>query len=247
MPDSTAQSLLDQYTSKIKADPRVFSKDVMSQDQFDAPFKAWTKNYIDTYMLPEFLRYQYNPYVQQAGAKMQNANQQVGLSGAWRNAQSGVDLSNTADELMRGQEQLTTGFNDQALQTQDALKQAWSDPLYQSQMTNFYNAPWRNINTGDVNPILTPTDPRLVGFQPNSTMSANPQSSPITPFQGNQSLTNQYQNYPMSSQTNLTQNGQANINNPALDIGGNPRNLISQYLKKPQVNNTNSYNILGGL
>ena len=214
MANSTMQNLLDQYTSLIKVDPRVFGTDIMSQGQFQQPFDAWTSNFINSYAKPQFLRYQYDPYMKQAAQGLGNLNDQIGLSGGWRNSNSANQLNDEAQKQILGQEQLQQGFTDQSLQIQDELKKAWSDPLYQQQLTNYYTAPWRNLNTGQATPQYQGSIPGLEGFVPNG-------GSPISP-------------YLSSTGGSTTQQGQG-VSTPTM-----PRNILSQYLKLPNMSQAKS-------
>lgn len=250
MANSTMQDLLNAYTGKIKVDPRVFSQDVVSQNEFSRPFDAWVNNMVNQYMLPEFNRYTYNPQMEQLNSQLFNINQDTGLSGAWRNAGSRAALNEAAESAIRQQEQMTRGFNDQVLQVRDAFKQSWSDPLYRNRMEEFYNAPWRNLDTGNNAPKFTPDDPRLQGFNPNPTAAGQ---TP-TPQTGGQSA---FMGKPLPNQYGMNFGGQGGGQiRPAVirpggkpqqesyDMGGNRRNLLSQYLTRPQVSNANSFNIL---
>lgn len=240
------QSLLDQYTKNIKVDPRTFSTDVMSQDQFSAPFDAWVKNAVNSYMLPDFMRYEYDPTMRQNLEGLYNTNQDIGLSGGWRTAQSAVDMQNVADQAMRSQEQLTRGFNDQALQTADAFKAAWSDPLYKSRMESFYNAPWNQQNTGAVTPTTTPTLPALQNVY--QTNQGNPTTgTPYTPFFGGGNLSSQYLGQNGLPMTTTNTQGTYPYSTTQFTTD---KSLINQYMKptggnavQPQ-QNAAAYNIL---
>lgn len=223
-PNSTMEEMVKAITDKIKLDPRVYGQDVQSFDQFKQPFDEWAKQAINQYMLPDYLRYQYNPYVQQQGASLANMNQNIGLTGAWRNAQSKQDLGNAAQSATLGQEQLNTGFNNQALATRDQLISQWALPLYESNMSTYYQAPWRNLDTGGAaaNPTTTPTNPDMSGF--NTPQAQAPANGAYTGV-GN----NLINSYGLPSYQMPTVNG-------STDQGGNPRNLISQYLVTPSLN-----------
>ncbi len=172
------KGLLDQYTSKIKTDDRVFSQDVMSPDEFASPFDQWTRQTIEQTLKPEFLRYQYDPFKQQSMRSLQDLNQQQGASGAWRTAAAGRDMNTAIGATQRQEEQLWRQYNDQALQTMDAFKSGWSDPLYKKRMESFYEAPWRNQDVGAITPTTTPTDPRLQGFTGTPAVGSQQNTTP---------------------------------------------------------------------
>lgn len=180
----------------IKADPRVFGKDVMSYDQFSQPFDQWIRQTTDQYLKPDFLRYQYDPFVKQANQQMWDMNQNQGLSGAWRARQSGTDLSNAAQGFNLQGEDLRRQYNDQALQVRDKFLNAWANPLYQSQMQKFYEAPFRNMNLGDIQAKTTPDTnqfPQLGGFgQIGMGMNPNTNTQPYNSWGNNTEYYKQY-------------------------------------------------------
>lgn len=248
--NQTAQDLLNQYLGYLNPSTDVFSQDVMSPNDFSKPFDAWANNAIDQYLRPEFLRYQYNPYVKQGADAMANMNQSIGLSGGWRTAQSGRDLNDAAYNQMLGVENLNRQYNDQAMQVRDAFKQGWSDPLYKSRMENYYNAPWRNMDTGGNAPQYSSTIPGLNGWTPNQTQPGGiaPQPGISFPLPGGQQVGGALPNM-------LNKYGDSVRRGPMMDtdMGMNrsqPQGqqmanagLISQYLTKP-MNFQNPYNIL---
>lgn len=226
--NNTMENLLSQYTNLIKPDNRVFSTDVMSYDQFASPFKKWIGEAANQYLLPDFLRYQYNPYMQQSGKELGNLNQNIGLSGAWRTAQGGQDLNDAAQQAILGQEQLQSGYNNQLMDVQDQFLKQWVDPLYQSRLTSYYNAPFRNLDLGgEVLPIENPTNP-------NISMPQQPALSQQYGF--NPSVFKGVSNTGMTGTNGLPY---------AADMGGNQRNLLSQYLKVPTTPRTDPLQILG--
>lgn len=227
MPNSTMQDLLAQYTSKIKGDNRVFSKDVMGRDQFGQMFDPLLNGIVDNYLRPDYLRYQYDPYMRSKGGELGNLNQQIGLSGAWRSAQSGNDLDSAAQDAMLGQEQLNRQFGDQVLGVKDQFQSGLIDPLYKSRMTNFYENPTRDMDLGNVTPQMNSTIPGLQGFAPNQVGGNN-----IAASTGNVGM-------PMAQPMNGMGGGQQQQQ-------GMPSNLFSQYLKRPMMQQNNVMGILGG-
>ncbi len=182
------KGLLEQYMSKINYDPRVFSQEVMTPQEFEAPFDQWIRQMTEQTLKPEFLRYQYDPFKQQSMRQLQDLNQTMGSSGAWRTGAANRDMNTAVNDTQRAEEQLWRQYNDQALQTRDAFKSAWSDPLYKSRMESFYNAPWRNAEVGDVSATTTPTDSRLQGFDSTTIGGGTQNVSPYTGATGTQSL-----------------------------------------------------------
>jgi hypothetical protein len=217
---NSLQDLLDQYTKNINVDNRVFSRDVMSKDAFSQPFNAWVDNTIDTYVKPEFTRYTYNPAIKNINRQLYDSNQNMGLSGAWRNAGANADLSDMAYGGQLQKEQLLRDYGDMTMGIRDQFENAWVNPLYASQMTDFYNAPWRNMYGGQ---------PQSQS-QPQATSGGwNPQS----PQQGGY----RYDINPVDA-------SRPSMQNSGLDMGGNRNDLLSRYLAKPKVSNEKSYNLL---
>jgi len=217
----TMQDLLSQYTKYIKPDTRVFSQDVMPYQDFTQPFTEWGKQFVEQQMRPEFLRYEYNPYVENVNRQLGSLAQSQGLSGAWRTSQATSDIDRVAREAMLGTEQLQKGFSGQALEAQDLLLSGWADPLYQSRLTNFYEAPFRNLNLGGVAPTMTPSSASgIKGFTPTIlnriSGKGGQKASPIT--------AGGVQTPPTIQQAD--------------------RRLIGQYLKKPGASGANPYDIL---
>lgn len=159
----TRQELLKEYTDSVKYDPRTFGEDVMSYEQFSDPFRLQQQQIVEDLYRPEFLRYEYNPAVRAAAQELGQANQNIGVSGAWRNADSAQQLSNLAEDRLIQQEQLTRRFNDRVLDMQDRFRQQLVDPLYQQRMVRFYDSPTRNVDTGDI----------VAQYGPNETPMAN--------------------------------------------------------------------------
>lgn len=158
------QNLLSQYTDRIQVDPRVFSQEVMGQDQFYQPFKAWTNNFVQQYMRPEFERYQLNPYNQQATQELYGLNQLQGASGGWRTNQARTDYNNQANQFQLGREDLLRKYSDNVMNVYDTMRSQWADPLYKSRFQKFYEAPWRNINTGQTQATTQPSLPATRSF-----------------------------------------------------------------------------------
>lgn len=242
--NSFATDLVNQYTGKIKKDDRVFGTDVMSQDQFNQPFMQWVRNTVDTTLRPEFERYQLNPFLYKSGNDLGNLNQNLGLSGGYRTGAGQVQLQDAAKDAMLQKEQLTRGFNDQAMGVMDQFQSQWMDPLYRQRMTSFYNAPWRNIDTGETTPQENFTIPELQGFsagqQTNGAgQNMSSQYMPFTPYTGineNESSTNmQYNSNPKMNSGMATTMNTPNPSNI-------PRDYISQYLPSPDMRNRVSGN-----
>jgi len=81
-------------------------------------------------------------------------------------------------------------------------------------MEKFYEAPWRDTAGSNPQPQMEATNPNLV--MPTQQGFSNTTASPA--------MTNHV------------------MPQEAYDMGGNRRNLLSQYLTKPMTNNTNTNN-----
>lgn len=172
---SARDDLLNQYTDKIKPVEKTMAE-VLPQDQFGAPFEAWMKNFMETYSKPAFLRYEYDPYMKDTANQLGDLNQNIGLTGAWRNMQSRNDLGQAIQMGQRGAEQMWTNYNDREIGMMDELKKAWVDPLYKQRLTQYYEAPFRDLDMGPNAPQLDTTNPALSNI---------PQAIPATPVTPN--------------------------------------------------------------
>lgn len=230
---SLLSKLVDQYLGQIKYDPRVFSRDVMPIEQFEAPFREWVRQAINTYLLPEFLRYEYKPAISKWQNQLYDTNQQMGMTGAWRSGIAKATLNDMANAALRAQEQLTRSFNDRALRVMDTFLKAWADPLYKRQMQIFYNSAWANRNLGKVTPKSKPTLPSLSFYKgPTNTTWQRL----LTPFiGGNNANTSRLYEY------GLQQLGSNNLN-PTTQFQAD-RNLFRQYFSS-LTNGTNINNML---
>jgi hypothetical protein len=242
--NESIDQLLQGIKSGINVDPRVFSNEVLPQDQFEQPFDAWVKNAIDMYLRPEFERYQYNPYMQNAANQMGEMNQNIGLTGAWRNARSGVDLDQTAQAQMMGREQLLSDYANQALGVRDAFKSSWSDPLYRSRMEQFYNSPTRSYS-GD-QPATTPGGTPATSAAMGNPFDRTNSSGSMINATRDQSAYNRTGG-PVAYGGPATPDdymGQQNFNVGQYQLSSPYNtNLISQYLRKPTTM-SNPYNLL---
>jgi hypothetical protein len=125
--------------------------------------------------------------MEKAESGLYDMNQNIGLSGNWRNRGSAREMDSAARDAQLGEEQLRSGFNNQVLGLRDQYMEGWVNPLYQSRMTNFYEAPWRNINTGGATPMTEPTMPQLQNFsasQLNPSAGVSPVATTPAPANG---------------------------------------------------------------
>jgi hypothetical protein len=134
--------------NNVQADNRVFSQDVMPLDTWRGAFDTWTQNFVDSYIRPEWEENVYNPAMKEMGNAMNQANQNIHGSGAWRSSMAHNQMNDMAQDSMRREAQMRQGFNDQTVNIRDTMNQAWADPLYQSNMSRFVTAPWRDMNVG---------------------------------------------------------------------------------------------------
>lgn len=136
----TPQSLVDQYLGNLTPDLRQFSEDVMGYDTFASPWNAFMDQFINQSVRPEFLQYQYNPAAFDVLTNLQNTNQQMGLSGGWRSGGLQRDFRNEAGRQQLGLNAMMRGQSDVENTMRDQVARGVIDPLYNSQMQQFYES-----------------------------------------------------------------------------------------------------------
>lgn len=204
--NAALEQLISDITKGINVSDQNFS-DNMSQEEFGRPFDEWVRNAIDMYMKPDFQRYQYNPYMQNASNNMANMNQNVGLTGAWRGAKSAYDMNDAAQSQLLGREQLLQDYGNQVMQVRDQFKAGWADPLYRSRMEQYYNSPTRAYDGGVQATPSVPTVPQFnAGGQTTPATPAGQPSYYTDPSQGSQYQTNLISQYLMKPRVGSSNN-----------------------------------------
>lgn len=142
------QGIADATLNKVEPSPS-FS-DVMPQETWNSVFDEWTRNFANEYVLPEWQETTYKPAIEDMTRTLGNMNQQIGLTGAWRSGTANNSLTRAAEESIKQEEQLRKDYQSDIASLRDAVMTNWANPLYQSQMERYTNAPWRNLNLGEM-------------------------------------------------------------------------------------------------
>ena len=124
-----------------------YFEDIMSQGEFNQPFDEWTRNFADTYMKPEWEESVYNPTMRQLNKGIGDYNQQAGNSGAWRSTMTQKNLANMAEDAMREDQRMQKEFRENVLDVRDSIRSNLANPLYESNIERWYDAPWGNVDT----------------------------------------------------------------------------------------------------
>lgn len=144
------QTIFDQNAGNIKPNPDIYSQDVMTQNQWFDPFDEWTRNFVDTYMRPEWERDTYNPQMKQMTQGLNDTNQKMGATNSWRTGTATKGLADMAKEMITEEERMRQQFQEQGLAMRDQIRTSLAVPLYKSNMTRWGDAPWRDMNVGDL-------------------------------------------------------------------------------------------------
>lgn len=162
--------------------------EVMPQEQWNQVFDEWTRNYVKTYMEPEWRTNVYEPAVKEYQKQLEDMNRQIGVQGRMSGAQDRA-LTTGVDEAIKAEKDLRTQYQSNVADVRNQIKQSWADPLYESQMKRYTDAPWRNqdlskvstdagINVPNViselNKQYSVTGPQDVGSLVNSLNTWNP-------------------------------------------------------------------------
>lgn len=142
------QGIADATLNRVEPSPS-FS-DVMPQETWNSVFDEWTRNFANEYVLPEWQEATYKPAIEDMTRTLGNMNQQIGLTGAWRSGTANNSLARAAEESIKQEEQLRKDYQSDIASLRDAVMTNWANPLYQSQMKRYTNAPWRNLNLGEI-------------------------------------------------------------------------------------------------
>jgi hypothetical protein len=138
------------HLENVNPDKRSFSEDVMPQDQWNAIFDEWTHNFVQTEMKPEWERENYNPAMRDMTKGIGEANQQLGLSGAWRSGMGRKNLANMAKDMVKQEEGMRRDFQSGTLDTRDAVRSGIASPLYDANMKRWGDSPFNTISTEGV-------------------------------------------------------------------------------------------------
>ena len=130
----------------------------MGYDQFSSPWNAFMDQYINSAVRPEFLQYQYNPAAFDVLTGLQNTNQDMGLSGAWRSRNVQRDFQNQAGRQQLGLNAMMRGQADTENTMRDQVMSGVIDPLYNSQMQQFYES---NLRQGMPGSTATGGSPQI--------------------------------------------------------------------------------------
>ena len=141
------QAIADAALSNVQTG-KPFSE-VMPQETWNQVFDEWTRNFANEYMLPEWQKNTYDPTMKSYVQDLGNLNQKIGLAGR-RSVAAEKTLSDAAEEAMRNEENLRTQYQSGLANLRENIKTNWATPLYESQMERYTNAPWRNLNLGDM-------------------------------------------------------------------------------------------------
>lgn len=139
-------SFVDPITGKISTGDEVYSQDVMSMDEWKQPFDAWTQNFVDTYVRPEWERDVYEPAMEQMTRTINEQNQAYGNTGAWRSSASRNNMTRMAEQGVLDEEALRRDFQSQSVGIRDAMYDNLANPLYLANMSKYVTAPWREMD-----------------------------------------------------------------------------------------------------
>lgn len=146
---SRAGTILNDSTQNINDRTKEnYSEEVMSQSEWYQPFDEWTRNFAATYMQPEWERDVYDPSMRQLNKGMGDYRQQTGNSGAWRSTMAGRNLAQMGEDAIKEEERMRREFQESVLETRDAIRSNLANPLYESNMKRWYDAPWGGMDYG---------------------------------------------------------------------------------------------------
>lgn len=181
------QGILDAGTANLKPNTDIYSQDVNTQESWYRPFDEWTRNYVDTYMRPEWERDTYTPKMQQMTQALNDTNQSMGASGAWRTGTARKNLADMAKDMTLEEQRMREDFQDETVQTRDKIRSSLAVPLYSADMQRWGDTPWRNLNTEGVDVAGAATSAGISGNPLNDLITSLPtwtpnQQSTLTPM-----------------------------------------------------------------
>jgi hypothetical protein len=128
----------------------IYTEDVMPQDQWNSIFDDWTREFVMNEMKPEWEEDTYNPAMRNMNIQMGEANQQLSLTGAWRSSMGRKNLADMAKDMIKQEEGMRKDFQNTSLETRDAIRENLANPLYESNMKRWGDAPWGDQREEDV-------------------------------------------------------------------------------------------------
>lgn len=145
------EQIANDSTKGLNPDDRIYHEDIMPQEAWYSDFDEWTRNYVNTYMRPEWEKETYNPAMKKMTQDIGQANQQAGTSGAWRTTMGRQSLADMAKQMTQQEEKMRQGFQDKSVEMRDAIRTNLADPLYIANMKRWGDAPWRGMDTEGLN------------------------------------------------------------------------------------------------
>lgn len=144
-PDPRA-AIAQPVLSKVKETPNF--QEVMPQETWNSVFDEWTRNFVNEYVLPEWQEQTYKPEMENMTRALENLNKQIGVSGAWRSGTANASLDRAAEDSIKQEALLRQQYQSGIADLRDTIQKTWATPLYTSQMKQYNNTPWRNLDLG---------------------------------------------------------------------------------------------------
>ena len=138
--------------------------EVMPQETWNQVFDEWTRNFVNEYVLPEWQESTYKPTLENLTRTLDNINQQIGLTGAWRSGMAQDSLRRAAEDSLRQEEQLRKDYQSNIANLRDTIQKNWAAPLYSNQMQRYVNSPWADLNLGEMS--------NQAGINPNTMINS---------------------------------------------------------------------------
>jgi hypothetical protein len=139
-------AIAEPVLEKVQA-PKSF-QDVIPQDTWNSVFDEWTRNFVTEYVEPEWKEHTYDINMRDMAKSLENLNKQIGLRGRSGTAQASLDKA--ADEAVRQEQLMRQEHQGNIANLRNQIQQNWATPLYESEMGQYANSPWRNLNLGDI-------------------------------------------------------------------------------------------------
>lgn len=145
-PVDPRQSIAESTLSKVAPTPNF--QEVMPQETWNSVFDEWTRNFVNEYVLPEWQEQTYKPEMENMTRALENLNKQIGVSGSWRSGTANKSLSRAAEDSIKQEALLRQQYQSGIADLRDTIQKTWATPLYTSQMEQYNNTPWRNLDLG---------------------------------------------------------------------------------------------------
>lgn len=172
------EQILKGATENLKPNTDIYSQDVMTQEAWFRPFDEWTRNYVDTYMRPEWEQDVYNPAMKEMTGKLNETNQSMGTSGAWRTGTARKNLADMAKEMTSEEARMRKAFQDQTVAIRDKIRSSLAVPLYSSNMQRWGDSPWGDLNLEGVDVGSAATGTGITGDPLNELIQQLPNWTP---------------------------------------------------------------------